>query len=65
MSMEKDGYEVLTDPTEANDLKKAKRRWGLICANASETMRAGYNSQGGDFDRNPAVPLGDSLDYKD
>lgn len=56
MTMEKDGYEVLTDPTEANDTKKANRRMALIAGNAGDIRRSAYNSQGGDFDRAPGVP---------
>ena len=63
MSMEKDGYEVITDTTPANDLKKANRRWGLICADSAGIMKSGFNSQGADTDRNPAVPLEDGLNF--
>lgn len=57
MSMEKDGYEVVTDTTPANDMKKAKRRWGTICADPSQVMVAGFNAQGNSDGDKPGLPL--------
>lgn len=63
MSMEKDGYEVVTDTTPANDLKKANRRWGRICAGAQETTIAGFNAQGASVNDKPGLPLADGLNF--
>lgn len=55
----KDGYEILDDTTDADGNKKARRRMGLMVASADQILRAGYNSQGADTDRQPGVPCYD------
>ncbi len=48
--------EVLDDPTDADALKRAKRRWGEICESPDDAMIAKYNQNEGGRHANPGVP---------
>jgi hypothetical protein len=56
MSMEKDGYEVLTDTTQNDRLKIARRREKLIRANSREIELSSFDNEGSKQDRVSGVP---------
>lgn len=64
-TMRSEGYERqdLNDPSFGNDLKKANRRWGRICADSKQAMVAGFNAQGNAVGDKPGLPLADGLNF--